>query len=89
MSDLAITSEIPDVYDDFEGHYIDPVEIISSCIFIPIGLLTDIVYIRILIYHLRHGFKTHYQKIFLLCITDVSDSIQEKGLPKFFLHRLG
>ncbi|CAJ0935896.1 unnamed protein product, partial [Mesorhabditis belari] len=59
-----------DVYDDFENHYIDPVEIVSSCIFILIGLLTDAIYFRLLHYHWRNGTKTHYQKIFLICITN-------------------
>ncbi|CAJ0580444.1 unnamed protein product, partial [Mesorhabditis spiculigera] len=56
--------------DDYEGHFVDPVEIVSSSVFIVIGLCTLPIYFRLTLYHWRHGFKTHYQKIFFVCFTN-------------------
>ncbi|CAJ0916842.1 unnamed protein product, partial [Mesorhabditis belari] len=45
---------------------IDPFEITSSFIFLILGSITCYIYVKILLHHLRKGFKSHYQKIFLI-----------------------
>ncbi|CAJ0585120.1 unnamed protein product, partial [Mesorhabditis spiculigera] len=52
--------------DDYEGHYFDPGEATSSTVFVLIGLISLVVFLRIARYHYRHGFESHFQKIFLV-----------------------
>ncbi|CAJ0585144.1 unnamed protein product, partial [Mesorhabditis spiculigera] len=53
--------------NDYEGHYFDPGEAASSTVFFIIGVLSVFVFLRIALYHYRHGFETHFQKIFFVC----------------------
>ncbi|CAJ0580003.1 unnamed protein product, partial [Mesorhabditis spiculigera] len=53
-----------------EEKEINYLEIISTSVFVGIGLITIVVYARILVYHWRNGFKTHFQKILIVFVAN-------------------
>ncbi|CAJ0564233.1 unnamed protein product, partial [Mesorhabditis spiculigera] len=66
---LTTTTSLDD-YDDFEERFVDPFEITSSCVFVVLGALTICIYYRIARAHARQGFRTHFQRIFFVLITN-------------------
>ena len=67
-TDPVDTSTSDWYYDDF----VDPVEITSSSVFIILSLPTIVIVILLLRFHIKFGFKYPFQKLFLICVLNVS-----------------
>ncbi|CAJ0944838.1 unnamed protein product, partial [Mesorhabditis belari] len=59
-----------DDYDDYDDHFVDPFEMISSSAFLILGVTTIWIYYRIAKFHSTNGFKTNFQRIFFILITN-------------------
>ncbi|CAJ0921444.1 unnamed protein product, partial [Mesorhabditis belari] len=55
---------------DYDDHFVDPFEMISSSAFLILGVTTIWIYYRIAKFHYTNGFKTNFQRIFFILITN-------------------